>query len=246
MFAFRRTALAAATLSLALAGAARAQIPGMPLFTNPRYGTGIRVHADLGRPTDTKTAGDVTVVQGGVSFALGPVGLNANVGLNRNSLSSTTTCVKTPTLSCVGNKVTASALAQLRLFGGGTNNISVSAFGGGSVDITGYDAALYTYLGTVPSSKLITIPVGAAIGLHVPLGFGGLNLWGAPRMNFYQYANCSGTCPSGTSMFRWALGADLPILRVLSVRAAFDSGSKSGVTTSYWGVGASLGIGGMR
>ena len=47
-------------------------------------------------------------------------------------------------------------------------------------------------------------------------------------------------------MFRWAVGADVPIFGLLSVRAAYDSGSKSGVTTSFWGVGASIGIGGMR
>jgi hypothetical protein len=245
MFALRRPALAMATLMLGAAGTLRAQIPGMPLFTNPRYATGVRVHADLGRPTDTKTTGDQTVVQGGVSFALGPVGLNANVGLDRNDISSVSTCVSTQSLSCIGKKVTASALAQLRFYGGGINNLSVSAFGGASVDISGYDVALYQYNASF-QSKQLTIPVGVAIGLHVPVGFGGLNLWAAPRMNFYQYVSCGSTCPAGTNMFRWAVGADLPILRVLSVRAAYDSGSKNGATSSFWGVGASLGLGGMR
>ena len=73
-----------ALVLLLLAGGASAslmaQTPGLPLFTNPRYATGLRVHADLGQPTDQGTAvGDQTVIQGGASFVLGPVSVNAFV-----------------------------------------------------------------------------------------------------------------------------------------------------------------------
>ena len=59
-----RTTIALAAAA-ALAPALRAQIPGMPLFTNPRYATGLRVHADIGQPTTSGTSlGASTVVQG--------------------------------------------------------------------------------------------------------------------------------------------------------------------------------------
>ena len=58
----------------------------MPLFTNPRYGTGLRVHADFGQSDGPGLLfGKVTVVQGGVSFALGPLGLTPRSGCRRRS-----------------------------------------------------------------------------------------------------------------------------------------------------------------
>lgn len=228
---------------LGFTAAASAQIRGMPLFTNPRYGTGLRVHADFGRPTKTSTGvGDLTVIQAGVSLALGPIGINASVGMPKAQFSTAQGCIQTPTVSCSDQKYSAAALAQLRVMGGGLNPLSLSVFGGAAMDITGYDAAAYN-LGTGTLPKELNIPVGAAIGVHTPFG---LNVWGAPRLNLTRWVNCSGTCPSGESKFRWAVGADLPILGVLSIRGAFDSGKVGTETVSFWGVGASIGLGGMR
>jgi len=239
-----------ALLALVLAGGAgaslMAQIPGMPLFTNPRYGTGLRVHADAGKPTDTDNA-DLMVLQAGVSLAIGPIGLNANVGTTKTTLDAAQGCIESPTIDCASSRATASALAQLRVWGGGRNNLSLSVFGGGSMDFDAGDALAG---GPVPNKEL-HIPVGAALGLHVPLGLGSLNLWGAPRYNLTRFVNCSGTCPTNPDgTFGWAVGADLPIFRVFSIRAAYDSHQeKNGTTTTtvnVIGVGASFGIGGMR
>lgn len=230
-----------------------AQIPGMPLFTNPRYATGVRVHADIGQPTDQGTnLGDLTVLQGGVTFALGPVGLGANVGARRNDLeNASSNCSNCDPETAV----TASALAQIRVAGGGRSNLSLSLFGGGSMDLKAYEFAGLTQAqkdslaaaGLIgDGTKVLTIPLGVAVGLRIPLGLASLNLWGAPRMNLTRFSDCPGTCPDGESDFRWAVGADLPIFRVLSVRAAYDSGKIAGETVSVWGVGASIGIGGMR
>lgn len=231
-----------------------AQIPGMPLFTNPRYATGLRVHADVGQPTDQGTSlGDLTVVQGGVTFALGPVGIGANVGARRNDLENASSGCS----NCdPETAVTASALAQIRVAGGGRSNLSLSLFGGGSVDLKAYDFAGLTQaqkdslalIGIYGDSiKVLTIPLGVAIGLRIPLGLASLNLWGAPRINLTRFTGCDGAaCPDSDSKFRWAVGADLPIFRVLSVRAAYDSGKIGDETVSVWGVGASIGIGGMR
>ena len=229
---------------------ARAQIQGMPLFTNPRYATGFRVHADLGLPTDKNVGlGNYNVIQGGVTFALGPVGIGANVGATRNDFNA----ISNGSGGTVGaqTKVTASALAQIRVYGGGLSPWALSLFGGASMDVKAYQFAglpdsIKNALGG--SSKVVTIPVGAALGLKLPLVIISPNIWAAPRFNFTKILNCpSGSvCPSSKAEFRWAVGVDVPIFRVISVRAAFDSGKLYGQTVNNFGVGASIGIGGMR
>ena len=264
MSATKRTGIMAATLALAFAPTLTAQIPGMPLFTNPRYSTGFRIHADYGRPTKKDTVqGDLSVIQAGVGFVLGPVGIDANVGALRSDVKDLQACNTNTGSGCNANsKLTASGLFQLRVAGAGRSNMSLSIFGGGSMDLTSYDvinctglsgAALLYCQGFRDSraTKQLTIPIGAAIGYRVPLGVASLNLWGAPRMNLTKFVNCPATSPAPcnakmTSAFRWAVGADLPVFRILSVRAAFESGKTNGVTQSVFGVGASIGIGGMR
>ena len=127
---------------LVLVPALRAQVPGMPLFTNPRYATGLRIHADIGQPTSKSTSlGDLTVIQGGASLALGPIGLGASLGTLRSNVKSLSTCNTSTGANCnVNTKLTASALAQLRVMGGGLNPLSLSLFGGASTDLTAYDA----------------------------------------------------------------------------------------------------------
>jgi len=232
---------------------ASAQIPGMPLFTNPRYGTGIRVHADLGQFTKAGTLGNEnTVVQGGATFALGPLGIGANIGTNFQR--ARTLAGGTDTVGLQDN-FSGSAIAQLRILGGGRNPLALSIFGGATAEITAQEVAAATVHVKVP--RLMNFPVGAALGFHVPLGISSLNLWGAGRMVFTKYMNCPSTdytglpeystwCSTTDKNFRWTVGADLPILKIFSVRAAFDSGKQDGVTMSAWGVGASIGIGGMR
>jgi hypothetical protein len=236
---------------LGFAAQASAQIPGMPLFTNPRYGTGLRVHADVGQPTEAGTSlGDLTVVQAGASLALGPIGLNAMVGMLRDDLSEAQTCVDHPDLDCKDNTVSASVLGQLRIAGGGRSSLSLSLFGGAAMTVKAAEFADLTdaqkaELGIVDAKEL-TVPVGVAVGLRIPLGLASLNLWGAPRMSLTRWVNCAAICPENESNFRWAVGADLPILRIFSIRAAYDSGKIEDETVSYWGIGASIGIGGMR
>jgi hypothetical protein len=251
-----RTLLAGTVLGLSVSSAAMAQISGMPVFTNPRYGTGVRVHADFGQATEATIAD--RVVQGGVSLAIGPIGLSALVGMLKDDLSENQACVQNPSLDCTDNTVQAAALAQLRVAGGGRSNLSLSLFGGASTEFTSRDipcsslppadqpacVQLQSAYGT--EVKELNIPVGVAVGLRIPLGVASLNVWGAPRYNLTRYTNCGGTCPTGDEQFRWAVGADFPILRVLSIRAAYDSGKIGTETVSFWGLGASLGIGGVR
>jgi hypothetical protein len=237
-------------MAAGVAATAQAQIQGMPLFTNPRYATGVRVHADLGLPTDKNVGlGNYNVLQGGVTFALGPVGIGANLGMTRNDFSA----IQKPGGGNVGTqtKVTASALLQLRVLGGGMNPLSLSLFGGASMDVKAYTFAglpdsIKNQLGG--SAKVVTIPAGAALGIKLPLVIVNPNLWGSARMNFTKILNCpSGvTCAASKAEFRWAVGLDVPIFSIISVRAAYDSGKLYGQTVNNFGVGASVGIGGMR
>ncbi len=237
-------------LATGAAATAQAQIQGMPLFTNPRYATGVRVLADLGLPTSKGTTlGDYNVVQGGVSLALGPVGLGANVGMTRNDFS-------TATGGVVGTqtKATASALAMLRVYGGGRSPWSLALFGGASLDVNGFSFANLSSLPTAVQDSIksanprrLTIPAGASLGLKLPLVIITPNIWASGRMNFVKVANCpAGTMCQTKSDFRWAVGVDVPILKILSVRAAYDAGKLAGQTVNYFGVGASIGIGGVR
>jgi hypothetical protein len=259
------TALLAVVLASGAVASLMAQIPGMPLFTNPRYGTGIRIHADIGQPTDAGTSlGDLTVIQAGASFAIGPVGVGVNAGMLKNQAEALNLCDTNSGNNCdLNTRLTGSALAQIRVAGGGRSKLSLSIFGGASTAFGAYDLAVAT-TGGVPvvlpvaledslKVKALTIPVGVAVGLRIPLGVASLNLWGAPRMNLTRYSDCPATqtsrwCADNSSKFRWAAGADLPIFRIISVRAAYDSGEDlvTGKTASVWGVGVSFGIGGMR
>ncbi len=253
----------AGVLGLSLAAPAQAQIQGMPLFTNPNYGTGFRIHADLGLPTDKGTTlGDYQVLQGGVTFALGPVGLGANIGATRNDFKTVTSGATTADIGAQ-TKVTASALAQLRVYGGGISPVSVSLFGGASMDVNGFDFTKISGFSSLPlaiqdsiknsSPKFLTIPVGGAVGLKLPLLVINPSVWGSARLNMRRVVDCpTGQSCSTDNQFRWTVGVDVPIMSVLSVRAAFDSGnlkdpfSGASKTVSNFGVGASIGLGGMR
>jgi len=252
-------------LAGASAATARAQVTGMPLFTNPRFSSGFRVQADIGQPTDQGTQpGNLTVYQGGVTLAIGPIGIGANVGALRNSISSLKQCQSGVITSCnPQTKATGSGLVQLKLMGGGLNPLSLSLFGGASMDVSAFDVAKYSYHPTTAADsafvrafkdsigvKELTIPVGAAIGVHIPLLFTSLNVWGAPRYTFHKFSNCAASnstlCSQTKGSFRWAAGVDIPIFSIISIRGAYDSGKIGDQTVSYWGVGASIGLGGMR
>jgi hypothetical protein len=250
MSRMHRAVMAAVVGALAIGAAAtaQAQIQGMPLFTNPRYGTGIRVHADLGLPTDKNnlSLGNYNVLQGGVTLALWRLGIGANVGMTRTDFGTIqSNNVGTQT------KATASVLAQLRLLGGGVSPWSFSVFAGGSMDVKAYSFAslpdsIKNQLGG--SSKVLTVPLGAALGIKLPLVVINPTLWGSGRMNFTKIINCpSGTtCPTSKGEFRWTIGLDVPVFSIISVRAAYDGGKLYGQTVNNFGVGASIGLGGMR
>jgi hypothetical protein len=227
-----RTMLATAILGAATT-AAQAQNYGMPLFTNPHYGTGVRVFLDLGMPgSEISTDSiDTKTIQGGVGFSLGPVGIQALVAGNFGELKNCSG--STPGIECASTSVSGAALAGLRLVGGGANPLALAVFGGVGTDFTGYEFAT-----GISGPRTLSIPVGVSVGYKL----GKLMIWGAPRYNRYQAIDCGGTCPDAVSEFRWAVGANLPV-GPLGIRAAYDGGQYAGENVSFFAVGVSLGIG---
>jgi hypothetical protein len=238
MNALTRTA-AALVLVAATAAAAQAQNYGMPLFTNPHYSTGMRLHADAGQPANAVDAGavDQTTVQAGLSFTLGRVGLNALAAANLGDIQA----CDANNVDCTEMYFSVAALAGIRLYGGGRNPLAIGVFGGAGTDITAAEVA------GVEGPKQLIIPVGVSVGYKL----GPIILWGAPRMNIVKFVNCpsglDAVCEGSNSDFRWAVGANLPI-GPLGLRAAYESGKWGGTTENVntFGVGISLGIGSQQ
>lgn len=225
---------AALALVAAAASAAQAQNYGMPMFTNPSFGSGIRLHVDAGRPSKSLNSVSLTTVQAGVSFALGPVGISALAAGNFNDIKG---CTSGGAIDCSNTYFSGAAQAQLRIMGGGRNPLALSLFGGAGTDFSSYEVAL-----NVDAPHLLSIPVGGAIGFKA----GPLHLWGAPRYNFYKWVSCGGTCPDASKgTFRYAVGVNLPV-GPLGIRAAYDGGKLFGETIGFFGLGVSLGVGSQQ
>ena len=233
MNALQRTACALALVSAA-ATVAQAQNVGMPVFANPHFGAGVRIHLDAGQPSDDVQGAltNETTVQGGVSFSPGRFGIQALVAGNYADIQN----CQAANVECSQSYVSGALLAGLRLSGGGQQALALAIFGGASTDFSSIEVAQGT-----AGPKLISLPVGVSVGYKLGI----LRLWGAPRYNFYKFANCgSGACPPDEtdSDFRWSAGVNLP-LGPFGIRAAYDGGKIFGTEVGYWGVGVSLGIG---
>jgi hypothetical protein len=234
---FTRAMLAAGLLATRTA-AAQAQNYGMPVFTNPLFGGGIRLHVDAGQASDEASAAltDQTTVQGGISFSASSFALQALVAGNWGDIQNCNS--STATIDCSQTTVSGSVLGAFRLLGGGSQSMALAVFGGVGTDIRTVD------LGTgVDAPRLLTIPVGVSIGARL----GPLMVWGAPRYNVTRWTSCDsaqwGTlCDEKGQDFRWAVGVALP-LGPFGIRAAYDGGKIDGQDRSFIGLGVSLGLG---
>ena len=252
-----RSAVLATAAALIAAPTLMAQIPGMPLYTNPRYGSGVRVHADLGNSSEPSIAHQT--LQAGVSMALGPVGFSASLGSTTENLASLNTCATHPTADCSRKKLSAAALGQFRVLGDGNSEVTVAIFGGLATDLSMTDAVdcgQYTGIAATVcnidkknnSAKRLTIPVGASVSAHIPLLITSVNVWAAPRYSFNTMMNCpdGASCGSNGGDIRFAVGADMPILGLFALRAAYDMGKVGGQSANFFGLGGSIGFGGVH
>jgi len=148
--------VAAALPLVAGATAARAQLSGIPVYFNPRGGTGIGVSADLGFPNSDAGGGTAYGVAG--SFGAGPVTLTGLVGAWKGT--------------GFGSAQTSfGADIAYRLFGGGLLPVAV-----------GVQAGYGSIKNPISSATISTIPGGIGLSVNPPLF--PLKPWVAPRVDF--------------------------------------------------------------
>lgn len=187
----RITAAAAIPLA-ALATAAQAQLAGIPVYYDPRGGTGVGVAANIGFPDNNAGGGTAYGVSG--SFGTGPVTLTAMVGERKGT-------------SYTSTQTTFGANISYRLFGGGILPVAVAVQ-------AGYGSYKNALPAPFPQNTISTIPVGVGISFNPPLF--PLKPWIAPRMDFISGGG------SSTSQFMVSGGVNFNLLLGLGVHAAVD------------------------
>jgi hypothetical protein len=211
-----RITVAAAIPLAALATAAQAQLAGIPVYYNPRGGTGLGIAANIGFPNSD--AGSGTAYGVAVSLGTGPVTLSGMVGAWK------------PTSSVFGwasAQPSYGGSVSYRLFGGGLLPVAIAAQAGYGIIKAPSACLIQCYSQT-------TIPVGVGISLDPPLF--PLKPWIAPRIDFVSGGG------SSTSNFRVSGGVNFNLLLGLGVHAAVDWGQQKvgGVTITplIWSLGA--------
>ncbi len=203
----------AVTLPL-VAGAtvARAQLAGIPVYFNPRGGTGIGVAANLGFPDNNSGGGSAYGVAG--SFGAGPVTLTGMAGA----------------WSPKGYSAQTSFGADIayRLFGGGMLPVAVGVQAGyGSVK------APLVLGGTTTRT---TIPVGIGLSLDPPLF--PLKPWIAPRVEFVSGNGVSASSFRVSAGVNFNLLLGLGVHAAVDWGKVPSKIDPATPTTVIWGVGA--------
>ena len=154
--------IAAALPLVAGATVAQAQLAGIPVYFNPRGGSGIGVAANLGFPDNN--AGGGTAYGVAASLGAGPATVTGMVGAWKpKSIASAQTSF--------GGDI------AYRLFGGGLVPVAVSVQGGfGTVKV-----------GSVTTS---TIPIGVGLSIDPPMF--PLKPWIAPRIELTRLSGSTG------------------------------------------------------
>ena len=148
-----RVMIAAALPLFAGATAAQAQLAGIPVYFNPRGGTGIGVAANAGFSNSDAGGGTAYGVAG--SFGAGPITLTGMVGTWKPSLFGS-------------GQTTFGADVAYKVFGGGLLPIAVAVQAGyGSIKLGGVSTS--------------TIPIGVGLSFDPPLF--PLKPWIAPRVD---------------------------------------------------------------
>ncbi len=158
-----RVMIAAALPLVAGATAARAQLAGIPVYFNPRGGTGVGVAANLGFPNDDAGGGTAYGVAG--SFGAGPITLTGMVGAWKPSGFSSA-------------QTSFGADVAYRIFGGGLLPVAVAVQAGyGAIQLAGVTTS--------------TFPIGVGLSFDPPLF--PLKPWIAPRVDLVTGGGSSTT-----------------------------------------------------
>lgn len=140
-----------------------AQMNSIPVYFNPKGGTGLMVAVDLGRGIND-ASGKNTAVAFRTALGIGPVTIGGSVGLvNPDGL--------------VGRELESQYMGNiaLRLFGGGLLPVSLSLQGG--VGVLTLDDT---------NKEIITVPIGLGLGFSIPTPGFSFDPWIAGRYTFVR------------------------------------------------------------
>ena len=142
-----------------------AQMNSIPVYFNPKGGTGLMVAIDLGRGINDES-GKNTAAAFRTALGIGPVTIGGGVGIVNPDQGGT-----------VGRKSQTQYMGNfaMRVFGGGLLPVSISLQGGvGVLDISDIN------------TKIVTVPVGLGLGFSIPTPGFSFDPWIAGRYTFVR------------------------------------------------------------
>ena len=201
-------------LTLGAASPAAAQLAGMPVWNNPKGGTGITISGDYGKPNDNAGGGNAF----GARASLGLANLNITAGISSWNPS-----------GAGGSATSVGGDLAFRAIGGSLIPLSVNLQGGAARTTASGAADVTTVTGAIGLSINVPTP-GVSIEPYVSPGIR------------YSKVSASGIVPSSSgSNFGFAIGANLG-LGMLGFHLAYDyakrSSSLGGGHVSTIGLGA--------
>ncbi len=142
-----------------------AQMNSIPVYFNPKGGTGLMVAIDLGRGINDES-GKNTAAAFRTALGIGPVTIGGSVGL-----------VNPDEGGLVGRELESQYMGNiaLRLFGGGLLPVSLSLQGG--VGVLTLDDS---------DEEIITVPIGLGLGFSIPTPGFSFDPWIAGRYTFVR------------------------------------------------------------
>jgi hypothetical protein len=192
-----------------------AQWAGMPVWNNPKGGTGVTIDGDLGLPNSNGGKGTAF----GARATLGIANISLTAGLSSwkpNGYSSSMTSV--------------GGVAQFKVIGGSLIPVAVNIQLGAGTASSATDTAAVTH------PKITMLVAGAGISVNVPTP--GLSI--EPYLSVgNRWIKPSGF--STESNVGWVVGANLGF-GMLGLHVAYDSQKIGGVTRGIIGIGAHVAL----
>jgi len=190
-----------------------AQWAGMPVWNNPKGGTGVTIDGDLAFPNSTGGKGTAFGARATVGFA--NISLTAGLSSWKPSgySSSTTSVGGTAQFKVIGGSLIPVAL-NLQLGAGTASSVS----------------------GTVTQPKITMLVAGAGISVNVPTP--GLSI--EPYLSLGERWNKPSGL-STESDFGWVIGANVGF-GMLGLHLAYDSQKLGGATRGIFGLGAHIAL----
>lgn len=185
---FTMTALFGFGLALGATPVA-AQLQGLPVYFNPKGGTGITIAGDFGRTVNNKV--------NGIAAPQKPSTIGARVSLGLPFVTvSVGAGIYDPKVLAQKNEVQYAGSAALKIFGAPLIPVAVSLQAGAGVITVGTGTG---------ATKTVNIPVGIGVALNVPTPGASIEPWVAGRVHVSSVSTGGGTT-SGTQLGYGASG----------------------------------------